>query len=97
MGGRNRYEGRLEVYKHPYGWGTVCADMFEYEEAEVACHMLGFTGGVPKLIGDDEGTGTIALDDVNYMGTEEDLWDCEHNEWGEHNCNHLFDVSLVCG
>ena len=43
-----------------------------------------------------EGTGDILLDDVNCNGDEASLLDCPHGGWGDHNCQHSEDVSLVC-
>ena len=96
VAGRNRYEGRLEVFKHLHGWGTVCDDLFGMDEARVACRMLGFTGG-ELMYEVEDGTGTIALDEVNCVGTEADILDCEHQEWGENDCSHSEDVGIVCG
>ena len=44
VGGRHPAEGRLEFC---FGgmWGTVCHDRFGTEDAQVACHQLGFTIG----------------------------------------------------
>jgi len=33
--------GRLEV-KYYGVWGTVCGNSFDYNDAQVACFMLGF-------------------------------------------------------
>lgn len=42
-GGRNRYEGRVEVQL--FGkWGTVCDDNFGSRSAQVVCRMLGYHG-----------------------------------------------------
>ena len=43
-----------------------------------------------------EGTGEILLDDVNCLGNETSLADCQHGGWGEHNCAHHEDVSIKC-
>ena len=40
-GGRNRYEGRVEIQLNQI-WGTVCDDSFDNREATVVCKQLGF-------------------------------------------------------
>jgi len=42
------------------------------------------------------GTGAILLDDVNCRGNETSLSNCPHRTWGEHDCNHNEDVSIIC-
>ena len=42
------------------------------------------------------GTGEILLDNVHCHGNETSLADCQHGGWGQHNCGHNEDVSIVC-
>jgi len=42
------------------------------------------------------GTGQIWLDDLNCTGNELSLAECAHIGWGEHNCVHHKDVSIIC-
>lgn len=42
------------------------------------------------------GTGAILLDNVNCKGNETSLADCQHAPWGQHNCGHSEDVSIMC-
>jgi len=88
--------GRLEVY-HNGTWGTVCDNGFTDTEAEVVCYMLGY-GRAGKFIGNTfgGGSGQIWLDNVRCNGYALYLTDCQHSDWGRHNCSHSNDVSISC-
>ena len=36
------------------------------------------------------------MDNVHCGGNETSLADCQHGGWGQHNCGHNEDVSIVC-
>jgi len=42
------------------------------------------------------GSGRIWLDDVRCDGTETDIRNCRHSDWGVHKCTHSDDVSVSC-
>ena len=42
------------------------------------------------------GTDEIMLDNVECLGNETSLADCQHDGWGIHNCDHHEDVSIMC-
>jgi len=42
------------------------------------------------------GAGDILLDHVNCLGNETSLADCQHERWGQHDCEHHEDISIVC-
>ena len=91
------YEGRIEVY-HSGQWGTVCDDLFDINDANVACRQLGYPRAVRYH---DEayygrGSGPIWLDDVACLGTETSLYNCTHAGFGNHNCGHREDVGVAC-
>ena len=76
--------GRLEVF---YGgtWGTVCDDLWDDVDSEVACKELGFARGVfTRNFG--PGSGQIWLDDVECRRTDVSLFECPHLGFGIHNC-----------
>ena len=89
--------GRVEV-KYSGEWGTVCDDKWDISDPSVLCRQLGFSGALwtPCCAEYGEGLDPIWLDDVNCMGGEASLLDCPHNEWGENNCGHKEDASIVC-
>ena len=96
VGGSGPSEGRVEVY---YGqWGTVCRDYFDIRDAKVVCRELGYPGatGYSCCAAYGQGNGPIWLDDVACTGTEASLYDCSHNGFGIHNCDHGDDVGVLC-
>ncbi len=42
------------------------------------------------------GSGHIWLDDVHCNGSELFIQDCQHLSFGENNCAHFEDASVVC-
>ena len=96
VNGPSARQGRVEVYYNGE-WGTVCDDYWSVEDAQVVCSQLGFTDGEPLEDCEyGEGTGTILLDDVQCVGTEESLADCPSSVWGTHNCGHYEDAGVNC-
>ncbi|XP_007502896.1 scavenger receptor cysteine-rich type 1 protein M130 [Monodelphis domestica] len=93
--GANRCEGRVEL-KVRGEWGTVCDDNWGSMETSIVCKQLG-CGSVLHFLGNNKnGSGPIWLDEVSCLGNESALWNCHHNGWGQHNCNHEEDVSVIC-
>lgn len=45
---------------------------------------------------DGNGTGTIWLDDLQCLGEEKSVQDCNYRGWGKHNCGHHKDVGVRC-
>nr|XP_018903702.1 PREDICTED: uncharacterized protein LOC109034806 [Bemisia tabaci] len=90
-------EGRLEIKRFGV-WGTICDDDFSETEALVACRTLGFYGPAKfrKEAAFGAGTGPIWLDEVHCGGNETSIEKCVHGIWGQSNCQHDEDVSIVC-
>ncbi|KAJ8040920.1 Deleted in malignant brain tumors 1 protein [Holothuria leucospilota] len=97
VGGPSSLAGRVEVFIGNQ-WGTVCDDLFDLNDAAVACRQLGY-GPATRVIGGatyGPGSGQILLDNLQCRGTEVSLTQCSHNGVGVHNCRHNEDVSVVC-
>ncbi|XP_072921261.1 neurotrypsin [Hemitrygon akajei] len=96
VGGGGSHEGRLEVF-YSGQWGTVCDDGWTEQNAQVVCQQLGFRYAQKPLVGQFErGSGPIHLDDVNCSGQESSLILCPRNDWGQHDCGHQEDVTVIC-
>ncbi|XP_044739287.1 uncharacterized protein LOC123300724 isoform X2 [Chrysoperla carnea] len=106
VGSKNMNEGRLEV--KAFGrWGTVCDDKFSLKNAEVACRELGYPLGAVQVLHNplyfaetnnvqNPNNTLILMDDVDCLGNETSLKDCEFNGWGVHNCKADEVVGIVC-
>ncbi|XP_044535208.1 scavenger receptor cysteine-rich type 1 protein M130 [Gracilinanus agilis] len=93
--GANHCEGRVEL-KVRGEWGTVCDDNWGSKESSIVCRQMG-CGSVLHFLGNNKnGSGPIWLDEVSCLGNESALWNCRHNGWGQHNCNHEEDVFVIC-
>ena len=43
-----------------------------------------------------KGQGPVWLDDVECMGSEETILNCDHSSVGIHDCTHMEDVAIQC-
>ncbi|XP_028295115.1 deleted in malignant brain tumors 1 protein-like isoform X2 [Gouania willdenowi] len=97
VGGTGVCSGRVEVF-HKGEWGTVCDDDWEMSNADVVCRELGCGHAVsgPTSAHFGQGTGPIWLDNVVCNGQESALTHCQHPNFGENNCGHGEDASVIC-
>ncbi|KAG9330526.1 hypothetical protein JZ751_024072, partial [Albula glossodonta] len=97
VGGGGDCAGRLEVL-HRGSWGTVCDDSWDLEDAQVVCRQLqcGTALSAPLPFPLRPATGPIWLDEVGCVGNETSLWECPTAEWGQTDCGHKEDVTIVC-
>ena len=89
--------GRVEVFYNGT-WGTICDNSWDLKDADVVCRQLGYDGALTAP-GDavfGRGTGQIWLTDVQCVGDETSIFECNHGGWGIHNCGHNSDASAVC-
>ncbi|XP_076738294.1 scavenger receptor cysteine-rich domain-containing protein DMBT1-like [Maylandia zebra] len=95
--GLTQCSGRVEI-SHNNIWGTVCDDGWDLNAAEVVCRQLncGPALEAPQNASFGEGTGEIWLDEVTCSGSEDFLTDCPNSGFGNHNCDHSEDASVIC-
>ena len=89
--------GRVEVFYNGT-WGTICDNSWDLKDADVVCRQLGYDGALTAP-GDavfGRGTGQIWLTDVQCVGDETSIFECNHGGWGIHNCGYNSDASAVC-
>ncbi|XP_023189205.1 uromodulin-like [Xiphophorus maculatus] len=95
--GGSHCSGRVEIF-HDRQWGTVCDDIWDNINAQVVCRQVG-CGRVISATSSahfGQGTGPIWLDNVRCAGNELQLSECQHQGFGNHNCNHGEDAGVVC-
>ena len=80
-------------------WGSVCDDGWNVNSAEVVCRQLGLPHEFPQPIDGlyfGHGSGPMWLDDVECLGSEKGLDECDHLEWGRHNCGQHEHAGVIC-
>ncbi|KAJ8916663.1 hypothetical protein NQ315_000308 [Exocentrus adspersus] len=95
-------EGRVEVTA--FGkTGYVCDDQFGIKDANVICRELGFQLGAADIKGNSyyatdvkENNTLYMLDDLDCIGNETTLLDCNFPGWGIHNCRDQEIAGVVC-
>uniref|UniRef100_A0A4W3GIB9 SRCR domain-containing protein n=1 Tax=Callorhinchus milii TaxID=7868 RepID=A0A4W3GIB9_CALMI len=97
MDGGSSCAGRVEIYYNGT-WGTVCDDSWGSIESNVVCKQLGCGSAVHTTSAATCGRASapVWLDDVRCSGKESALWECPSSPWGQHDCYHKEDVSIVC-
>ena len=94
VGGRNQYEGRVEVFRNGE-WQTVCDDSWDIEEAEVVCRQLryGYAILAIQAAAFGQGSGGQWERDWSCTGTESSLDGCSSSSA---ICSHSEDASVIC-
>ena len=70
---------------------------WDNNDAEVVCRQLGYSGGTAvKYAAYGQGAEPTWLDNVECIGFEPALTECTSNPWGDENCSHGEDASVVC-
>ncbi|XP_072013630.1 uncharacterized protein [Amphiura filiformis] len=97
-GGDVANEGRVELY-YDGAWGTACARYWTKVDGTVVCKQLGYFFASEVTISTrrfGEGKGPIFLHNIRCDGSESDLFECQHDNIGEHTCTHAYDAGVVC-
>ena len=71
--------------------------MLDDIDATVICKQLGYSIGSARVSAYfGEGNGLILLDNLNCYGRESSIFECNHNIFGEHDCEHYEDAGVIC-
>ncbi|PFX21163.1 Macrophage scavenger receptor types I and II, partial [Stylophora pistillata] len=92
--GSSAQDGRLEIFVNGQ-WGTVCDDIWDIRDTQVACRQLGFKEA-KRFYTFGWGDGPIWLDDVDCHGYEMSLLHCRHRGIGSYSCGHYENVGIEC-
>ena len=95
--GIGSHEGRVEIF-HDNMWGTVCDDGWDLQDATVVCRQLGYPSALEAVAFATfgQGSGPIWLDEVDCLGTETNLTQCDHEGFGIEDCSHFEDAGVRC-
>ena len=93
------YAGRVEVFSHGI-WGRVLHifKTWGQKEAAVVCRQLGFPGVITALSYSafGEGSGPVMMSDVQCVGTEIALQQCQYRDWLVKGSFGGGEVGVIC-
>ncbi|XP_078379154.1 scavenger receptor cysteine-rich domain-containing protein DMBT1-like isoform X1 [Oculina patagonica] len=97
VGGSHLREGIVQVYVNDT-WGSVCDQMWDKKDADVACRMLGYTGSNEEKNGAFYGKGsdTLWLSNLQCTGNEDWLFSCVHDGLRNHTCAGGKEATVFC-
>ena len=97
VGGSHLREGIVQVYFNDT-WGSVCDQMWDKKDADVACRMLGYTGSSEGKNGAVYGKGsdTLWLSNLQCAGNENSLFSCVHDGLRNHTCAGGKEATASC-
>ncbi|XP_026101691.1 soluble scavenger receptor cysteine-rich domain-containing protein SSC5D-like [Carassius auratus] len=97
VAGSHLCSGRLEMY---FGgrWGSVCAAVFDQQDAEVVCRELDCGAPVQVLGAAAFGKGDAQMwtQEIQCRGNESQIRRCPSLHLNNTNCTHENDVGLIC-
>ena len=90
------HSGRVEVYLNNQ-WGTISDDLWDINDAHVACRMLGYANALYARTSAyyGQGTGPIWMDDVACTGSENSLFSCSYDRYTSED-SHSEDAGVTC-
>ncbi|KAM5174139.1 antigen WC1.1-like [Callospermophilus lateralis] len=95
--GGSRCAGRVEIL-HQHSWGTVCDERWDLKDAHVVCRQISCGVAIDAIHHAQfgEGSGPIWLSQLQCTGEEDQVWKCPSHGWGQHDCTHREDASVIC-
>ncbi|XP_067153745.1 neurotrypsin isoform X3 [Apteryx mantelli] len=97
QGGKNEFEGTVEVYLNGV-WGTICGSHWDNNDATVICRQLALSEkGTAKHI-PFAGLGLIPVywSEVRCHGDEENILLCEKDIWQDGTCPQKMAAAVTC-
>ena len=99
-GGRNNYQGRVEVYRDNQ-WKLVCGSTWDQSEGDVVCRQLGLGYAVATTSENTvenflKGSGSVWSVSINCVGSERTLGECSVTQPATSSCALNNSVSVFC-
>ena len=98
VGGSTPLEGRVEIFLLGQ-WGTVCNSNWDFADARVVCHQLGYLRavGAPRSATFGVGSGPSWYNRVRCVGAEMKLTECsKYFSVTGSACSHTQYAGVVC-